>query len=40
MRLSDCGPNKRRAASKEEISHLGAFRGQRSATGQRANDIS
>lgn len=39
MRLFDCGPNKCRTASKEKIPYLGAFRGQRPATGQRTNDI-
>lgn len=39
VRLSDCGPNKCRTASKEKISHLGALRGLRPATGQRINDI-
>jgi len=39
VRLSDCGPNKCRAASKEKISYLGAFRGLRPIIGQRINDI-
>lgn len=40
MRLSDSGSNKRCAASKEEIPHLGTFRGERSTIRQRVNDIS
>jgi hypothetical protein len=40
MRLSDCGFNDGRTASEEEISHFGAFCGQRSAFGKRVIDIS
>lgn len=40
MRLFDYGPNERCAARKEEISHSGAFRGERFVARERAVDIS
>lgn len=40
MRLPDCGFNYGRTACEEEVSHFGAFCGQRSIVGERVIDIS